>query len=70
MKIKETVKPYPKIAYSPRYNIRLLGLEKLHPFDSCKYGRSWQKLKDKFGKECIKKWLVNPEHPVTNHDEG
>jgi len=25
------------IVYSDKYNIRLLGLEKLHPFDSCKY---------------------------------
>ena len=28
------------IVYSPEYNIRFLGLEKLHPFDSGKWGRT------------------------------
>jgi len=28
------------IIYSAEYNITECGLEKLHPFDSCKYGRS------------------------------
>jgi histone deacetylase 11 len=27
------------IVYSPQYNITACGLEKCHPFDSCKYGR-------------------------------
>ena len=27
------------LIYSPRYNITAFGLEKLHPFDSRKYGR-------------------------------
>lgn len=27
-----------KLFYSPDYNLRLLGLEKLHPFDGAKYG--------------------------------
>ena len=30
-----------KIVYSPRFDIRFGGLEKLHPFDSCKYSRAW-----------------------------
>jgi hypothetical protein len=25
--------------YDPGYNITLLGLEKLHPFDSCKFSK-------------------------------
>lgn len=25
------------IVYHPGYNIKLLGIEKLHPFDSCKF---------------------------------
>ena len=28
------------IIYSEDYNITACGLEKCHPFDSCKYGRS------------------------------
>jgi hypothetical protein len=27
------------IVYDPGYNITLLGLEKLHPFDSCKFSQ-------------------------------
>ena len=27
------------LVYHPRYNITACGLEKIHPFDSCKYGR-------------------------------
>ena len=39
----------PKVVYSPGYDIRFWGLEKLHPFDSCKYGRTWQALLNRFG---------------------
>jgi histone deacetylase 11 len=31
-----------KLVYTSRYNIGLFGLERLHPFDSRKYGRAWQ----------------------------
>jgi histone deacetylase 11 len=31
-----------KLVYTPRYNIGFFGLERLHPFDSRKYGRAWQ----------------------------
>jgi histone deacetylase 11 len=31
-----------KLVYTRRYNIGLLGLERLHPFDSRKYGRAWR----------------------------
>jgi len=27
------------LVYHPRYNITACGIEKIHPFDSCKYGR-------------------------------
>jgi histone deacetylase 11 len=40
------MKIQPKLVYSPGYDIRWLGLEKLHPFDSCKYSRTWQVLLD------------------------
>ncbi len=33
------------LVYSPKYNITAFGLERLHPFDSRKYGR-------------IRDWLV------------
>ena len=31
----------PRVVYSRHYNIGLLGIERLHPFDSRKYGRAW-----------------------------
>lgn len=34
------------LIYSSCYNIRFLGLEKLHPFDSAKWGKIYQYLKD------------------------
>ncbi len=54
----------PKIVYSPHYNIRFLGLEKLHPFDSCKYGHAWQQLLDWFGNQ-LENLRITPESPVT-----
>ena len=37
------------IIFSPRYDIRVLGIEKLHPFDSEKYGKVHRYLVDKVG---------------------
>jgi histone deacetylase 11 len=31
-----------KLVYASSYNIGLFGIERLHPFDSRKYGRAWQ----------------------------
>ena len=31
-----------RLVYTSRYNIGFLGLERLHPFDSRKYGRAWR----------------------------
>ena len=39
----------PRIVYSRNYNIGFYGLERLHPFDSRKYGRAWRLLRDHFG---------------------
>lgn len=34
------------VFFHPDYDISLLGLEKLHPFDSCKYGKVFERLKN------------------------
>lgn len=47
--MSKTIKVSPKLIYSPGYDIHFLGLEKLHPFDSCKYSRTWQALLKQFG---------------------
>ena len=44
-----STKILPKVVYSPEYDVRFLGLEKLHPFDSCKYSRTWDALLEQFG---------------------
>ena len=40
------------VVYSRQYNITLYGIQKLHPFDSEKYGRIAKKLKKDFGAEA------------------
>ncbi len=41
----------PKVVYSRHYNIGFYGFERMHPFDSRKYGRVWKLLKQKFGRQ-------------------
>ncbi len=40
----------PRIIYSRNYNISFFGIERLHPFDSRKYGRAWNQLRRRFGR--------------------
>jgi histone deacetylase 11 len=51
------------IVFSPRYDIRVLGVEKLHPFDSEKYGKVHRYLVDKVG---IDEGAFYAPDPVTN----
>ena len=55
----------PKIVYSPGYDVRFLGLEKLHPFDSCKYSRSWNLLLEQFG-DRLQQSSIFPEASATS----
>ncbi|KAJ7390876.1 Histone deacetylase 11 [Desmophyllum pertusum] len=43
--VEVTANQWP-IVYSEDYNIGFMGLEKLHPFDSGKWGKVFQYLKD------------------------
>lgn len=54
----------PKIVYSPGYDIRFLGLEKLHPFDSCKYSRAWNELLEQFGDRLLQSSIF-PASPAS-----
>jgi len=56
----------PKLVYTPEYNISLWGIEKLHVFDSCKYGRAWEKLENTFGISKLNDLTIKPTHPVEN----
>jgi histone deacetylase 11 len=52
--------PSPRLVYHRKYNIGLLGLERLHPFDSRKYGRAWNLLGERFGNELNRYWVKPP----------
>lgn len=52
-----------RIVYSPHYNIGFFGVERLHPFDSRKYERAWNRLRRGLGRGA-KALLVKPSGPV------
>jgi histone deacetylase 11 len=57
----------PRVVYSPRYNIGFYGLERLHPFDSRKYGRAWKQLRRHFG--CsLRDFHVRPKRPASREE--
>ena len=41
------------IVYSSRYDISFFRLERLHPFDSRKFGRAWQELRRQAGSQLM-----------------
>ena len=49
----------PSIIYSPHYDIRALGLEALHPFDTRKYSRAFGALQARFG-HALKPLVFDP----------
>lgn len=53
----------PRIVYSPRYNIGFYGLERLHPFDSRKYGRAWRVLRSELG-ETLKQLAFRTDRGI------
>src|SRR5437763_332085 len=54
----------PKIIYSRHYDISFFGLEKLHPFDSRKYGRVYRSLRKHLG-PSLRAGLIQPRGPAT-----
>jgi histone deacetylase 11 len=52
-----------RLVYSPRYNIRFGGIERLHPFDSRKYGRAWEELFRRFGDD-LNRLSAQPAAPA------
>ena len=57
----------PRIIYSRHYNISFLGLERLHPFDSRKYGRAYAVLSKRFGR-ALKQRTLRPKRPATREE--
>ncbi|HTR40141.1 MAG TPA: histone deacetylase [Pseudomonadales bacterium] len=56
-----------KIVYSPRYNISFFGIEQFHPFDSKKYGRTWNVLLKQFNSHLSKHHLT-VDRPVSDEE--
>eukprot|EP00047_Mylnosiga_fluctuans_P020949 m.98333 g.98333 ORF g.98333 m.98333 type:complete len:191 (+) comp8693_c0_seq1:178-750(+) len=54
------------LVYSPGYNIRFFGIEKLHPFDSCKYEKIAAALCEQLPLRPDQ--LVDPGEPVDEDD--
>ena len=62
MKIK------PKTIYNSKYDIRFLGIEKLHPFDSCKYSKTWEQLIAEFGSQILKQITIQPQKQASQKE--
>ena len=56
-----------QLVYSKRYDIGLLGLEKLHPFDSRKYSRAFALLRRAFGSQ-LRKRVSSPTSAASASD--
>lgn len=57
----------PRVVYSRHYNIGFYGLERLHPFDSRKYGRAWKLLRGHFG-STLRQLHLRPNRPANRDD--
>jgi histone deacetylase 11 len=56
-----------KIVYSKNYNISFFGIERLHPFDSKKYGRTWELLQKQF-KGALSSRHITVDRPVSDEE--
>jgi histone deacetylase 11 len=57
----------PRIIYSRHFNIGTAGLQRLHPFDTRKYGRAYRMLRQHFGRR-MKAITLRPSGPVGRED--
>lgn len=57
----------PRLVYSPHYNIRACGIERLHPFDSRKYGRAMRRIRAAIGSRA-RQITVAPPRPAAEQE--
>jgi histone deacetylase 11 len=57
----------PSLVYAPGYDITLLGLERLHPFDGRKFSRAWRLLRERLGAQ-LDALHHEPAAPITHAD--
>jgi len=53
----------PTIVYSPDYDLHLMGIEKLHPFDGRKFSRAWREARRVIGEE-LERRTIRPPRPA------
>jgi histone deacetylase 11 len=58
----------PRLVYRASYNIRFFGAERLHPFDSRKYGRAWSTLRRRWGRRLLSQITLRPKRPVSRDE--
>lgn len=57
----------PSIVYTPQYDIRAYGLEKLHPFDTRKYSRALARLERSLG-PALRDRVIAPRRPASRDE--
>ncbi len=55
------------MVYARQYNIKVLGLERLHPFDSRKYGRAWAMLR-RSHRQALLISRIRPIRPINEEE--
>ncbi|WP_020474887.1 histone deacetylase family protein [Zavarzinella formosa] len=55
------------VVYNRRYDIGFLGLERLHPFDSRKYGRAWRELNRLVGRD-LRRYHIPVDRGVSDEE--
>lgn len=56
-----------KVVYSSHYDISFFGMERLHPFNSRKYGRAYRKLRRRFGRS-LRGCLMSVDRPASDSE--
>ncbi len=56
-----------KVIYNLNYNMGLMGLEKLHPFDGNKFQRAWALLEQELG-SGLTKYYVDVDRPLSDDE--
>ena len=59
----EPIPTHPRIVYARQHNISCFGLERLHPFDSCKYRSAWRLLYGRFG-SLLRRCRIRTDRPA------
>ncbi len=58
----------PTLHYSPEYNLSLLGIEKLHPFDTGKSGKALSALRGRLGNDVVDSHIELVAEEVSSSD--